>query len=178
MFCRDKNSIPFSVACIGDSSKLHRCRNCWCCISNNKSIRCQGDKVECYGIDNGCCTDSCPCMMTDGDCDDNTHCVGGLTCGTDNCDTYKYIWRYDADKRMKGGWSSISQFQKQAKQWSLLKVIEQRIYISSQLSRALTVQTTAANERTEGRTEEIGRRRLQWLSVSIFFYTYCSNRFT
>ena len=41
--------------------------------------------LRCFGIDDDCCSEAHPCGFGDGDCDDNTHCTGDLTCGTDNC---------------------------------------------------------------------------------------------
>ena len=33
----------------------------------------------------GCCTEECPCQEGEGDCDEDSHCAGHLTCGTNNC---------------------------------------------------------------------------------------------
>ena len=38
--------------------------------------------------DSGCCTDSYPCSMGEGDCDSDTDCAGALVCGTDNCQDF------------------------------------------------------------------------------------------
>ena len=32
-----------------------------------------------------CCTDSKPCGLGEGDCDNNEDCLGNLLCGKDNC---------------------------------------------------------------------------------------------
>ena len=41
--------------------------------------------LRCNGQDNGCCTRDKPCDLGEGDCDRDDHCMGGLTCGHDNC---------------------------------------------------------------------------------------------
>ena len=38
--------------------------------------------------DSGCCTDSYPCSMGEGDCDSDSECYGNLICGTDNCQNF------------------------------------------------------------------------------------------
>ena len=35
--------------------------------------------------DPACCTITNPCTLGDGDCDSDSHCNSGFTCGTDNC---------------------------------------------------------------------------------------------
>ena len=38
----------------------------------------------------GCCTNSDPCEIGEGDCDDYYDCKGGLYCGTNNCNRDVY----------------------------------------------------------------------------------------
>ena len=33
----------------------------------------------------GCCSSSQPCGILEGDCDSDNHCLGNLTCGSNNC---------------------------------------------------------------------------------------------
>ena len=40
---------------------------------------------RCGGIEDGCCTAGNPCKEGDGDCDNDTECMGDLVCGVDNC---------------------------------------------------------------------------------------------
>ena len=32
-----------------------------------------------------CCSDTSPCMLGGGDCDDDSQCQGDLVCGSENC---------------------------------------------------------------------------------------------
>ena len=41
--------------------------------------------MRCKGVDGGCCTKENPCSIGDGDCDNDDHCAGDLTCGKGNC---------------------------------------------------------------------------------------------
>ena len=41
--------------------------------------------LRCTGEDDGCCTDEKPCDVGEGDCDSDSECMDGLTCGDDNC---------------------------------------------------------------------------------------------
>ena len=58
--------------------------------------------LRCDGQDDGCCTSDNPCEFGEGDCDRDSHCKGGNTCGTDNC------WWGDYDDCCEGGKFSIS----------------------------------------------------------------------
>ena len=43
---------------------------------------------QCNGVpltDWSCCSSSSPCNVGGGDCDTDSHCTGGITCGTNNC---------------------------------------------------------------------------------------------
>ena len=40
----------------------------------------------------GCCTDSVPCALGEGDCDNDSQCSGALVCGTDNCKNFDSAW--------------------------------------------------------------------------------------
>jgi len=42
-------------------------------------------QLTCQGADDGCCTESSPCFLDDGDCDNDKQCHGSLVCGSDNC---------------------------------------------------------------------------------------------
>ena len=42
--------------------------------------------------DSGCCTDTLPCSMGQGDCDADSECFGNLVCGTDNCIIFTNAW--------------------------------------------------------------------------------------
>ena len=41
--------------------------------------------VVCRGQQNGCCTVDTPCELGEGDCDNDNHCMAGLSCGKNNC---------------------------------------------------------------------------------------------
>ena len=41
--------------------------------------------AQCRGTWNDCCTSTTPCVLHDGDCDDDSQCVGDLVCGRNNC---------------------------------------------------------------------------------------------
>lgn len=43
---------------------------------------------QCNGVpstDWSCCSSTSPCNVGGGDCDTDSHCTAGLTCGTNNC---------------------------------------------------------------------------------------------
>ena len=37
-----------------------------------------------------CCSISNPCFEGQGDCDDDSECLGNLVCGSENCDNSKF----------------------------------------------------------------------------------------
>ena len=40
--------------------------------------------LDCHNVWS-CCTKENPCLIGEGDCDDNYECAGELACGSDNC---------------------------------------------------------------------------------------------
>ena len=43
-----------------------------------------------------CCTSSSPCGIDEGDCDKDSHCAGGLVCGSKNCKKIDPAWSSSA----------------------------------------------------------------------------------
>jgi len=58
------------------------------------------DRQDCRECDwkenswNGCCTDSKPCTVGEGDCDVDSHCAGNLVCKHDNCRSFDSRWSH------------------------------------------------------------------------------------
>ena len=46
----------------------------------------EGLLINCYNRYNSTCSLDSPCPNGQGHCDDDSHCVGLLVCGTDNCE--------------------------------------------------------------------------------------------
>ena len=57
------------------------------CIGDNfdDDDRCCGEKNRSCTGDDFCCTFADPCVLGEGDCDNDDHCVPGLKCGHNNC---------------------------------------------------------------------------------------------
>jgi len=71
---------------------------------DNKAHKCVDPSKRCRGspqTDCNCCSDASPCLEGQGHCKEDSHCVGNLRCGADNCygeySTSISIWHAQAD---------------------------------------------------------------------------------
>merc|ERR1711970_712759 len=56
-----------------------------CCIKPEKpDLRCRGRNFD----KERCCTKETPCVLGEGDCDDDSDCSGNLLCGNNNCKAF------------------------------------------------------------------------------------------
>ena len=55
--------------------------------------RCQGRNVD-VGI---CCSPETPCMLGEGDCENDSDCNGNLVCGNNNCKQFGSIFHEKDD---------------------------------------------------------------------------------
>ena len=61
-----------------------------------------GSKCQGSNANKSCCTSSSPCKEDEGDCDIDSHCEGGLVCGTDNCPSGFPDSSYDCCEKPSG----------------------------------------------------------------------------
>ena len=67
----------------GDCSKDGDCAS-WRC-GDDGVCTCPEDCSPAQA-DWNCCSEECPCQEGEGDCDQDSHCLGDLVCGTGTCD--------------------------------------------------------------------------------------------
>ena len=78
--------------------RIHQDLSTWQVKAMIQILICHSFILDCACCDGGnwCCSQSSPCIVGEGDCDDNGDCALNLICGQDNCVGDTFHWTDDS----------------------------------------------------------------------------------